>query len=69
MDDMIRARIEFKHGFGKDFCPGAEQDVIEMCFESVEALISTVKEFEDYITDCTAQVKGKIIDLRSFPLV
>ena len=63
--DVVTARIEFKKGYGKDFCPGAEQDLIEIRFESVEALISTLKEFEQYVYNCTAQINGKIIDLRN----
>jgi hypothetical protein len=62
---MVTARIEFKSGYGKDFCPGTNQDVIEMRFESVESLIETLREFEQYIYNCTAQVNGKIIDLRN----
>ena len=62
---MVTARIEFKSGHGKDFCPGADQDVIEMRFESVESLIETLRGFEQYIYNCTAQVNGRIIDLRN----
>lgn len=62
---MVTARIEFKKGHGKDFCPGADQDLIELRFESVEALISTLRDFEDFIYNCTAQVNGKIVDLRN----
>lgn len=62
---MVTARIEFKEGYGKDFCPGAKQDVIEMKFESPEALIETLREFEPYISNCTASVGGKIVDLRN----
>lgn len=62
---MVTARIEFKPGHGKDFCPGTEQDVIEVRFESVEALIDTIRDFEQFIYNCTAQVNGKIIDLRN----
>ena len=63
--DVVTARIEFKKGHGKDFCPGAEQDLIEIRFESVEALIDTLREFEPYVYNCTAQVNGKVIDLRN----
>lgn len=62
---MVTARIEFKPGRGRDFCPGAEQDVIEVRFESVEALIDTLRDFEEFIYNCTAQVNGKIVDLRN----
>lgn len=62
---MVTARIEFKPGHGKDFCPGDGQDLIELRFESVEALISTLKDFEEYIYNCTAQINGRIIDLRN----
>lgn len=62
---MVTARIEFKRGYGRDFCPGLEQDLIELQFESVEALISTIREFEDSIYNCTVQINGKIVDLRN----
>jgi hypothetical protein len=62
---MVTARIEFKPGHGKDFCPGTGQDLIELRFESVEALIETIREFENYIHNCTVQVGGKIVDLRN----
>jgi len=61
---MITARIEFKPGRGSDFCPREGQDVIEMKFESVNALIQTLKDFEDAIYNCVASVNGKILDLR-----
>lgn len=60
---MITARFEFVRGEGGQFCPGVNQDVIEMRFESVPALIETVKEFRPFIHNCTAQVDGKIVDL------
>lgn len=62
---MVTARIEFREGCGKDFCPGEGQDVIEMKFESPEALIETLREFEPYISNCTASVNGRILDLRN----
>lgn len=61
---MITARFEFIKGAGGQFCPGVNQDIIEMRFESVPALIETVKEFKSYIRNCTAQVDGKTVDLR-----
>jgi len=62
---MVTARIEFKKGCGSMFCPGKDQDIIEMCFESPEALIETMKEFEDYIYNCTARIGDEIMDLRN----
>ena len=62
---MVTARIQFKKGHGKDFCPGASQDVIEMKFESPAALIETLREFQEHIFNCTAQINGKIVDLRN----
>jgi len=62
---MVTARIEFKQDCAQDFCPGKGQDLIELKFESVEALIETLRELEDQIKNCTAQVGGKIVDLRN----
>ena len=61
----VTARIEFKPGYGKDFCPGEGQDIIEQRFESPEALIEAIREFEAYIENCTVQIGGKIVDLRN----
>lgn len=62
---MLTARITFKNGHGHYFCPTATQDVIEMKFESPEALMEILKEFKDSIHNCVASINGKIIDLRS----
>jgi hypothetical protein len=62
---MITARIEFKPGQGQDFCPGAIQDVIEMKFESAEALVEAVREFEPAIYNCIARAGDKSFDLRA----
>lgn len=62
---MITARFEFIKGEGGQFCPGVRQDIIEMRFEGVSGLIETIKEFRPYIRNCTAQVDGKIVDLRT----
>lgn len=62
---MVTARIEFKPGQGGYFCPGDSQDIIEIKFESPEALIETLKDFEDSIYNCTARIGKKIIDLRN----
>lgn len=62
---MILARIEFKKGHGAYFCDGAKQDVIEMVFESPEALIETLRGLEGDLANCTAQINGKILDLRN----
>ena len=62
---MVLARIEFKSGCGAYFCPGLNQDVIEMVFETPEALIETLRELEEDISNCTAQIGGRILDLRN----
>lgn len=62
---MLTARIVFKKGHGHYFCPAKTQDVVEMKFESPEALMEILREFKDSIHGCTAQINGKIIDLRS----
>lgn len=62
---MVTARIEFKPGQGAYFCPGTHQDIIEMKFESPEALIETLRELEDSIYNCTARIGKKIIDLKN----
>lgn len=36
-----------------------------MKFESPAALMEILREFKDEIHNCTAQINGKIIDLRS----
>lgn len=62
---MLTARITFKKGRGHYFCPTGTQDVVEMKFESPAALMEILREFKDEIHNCTAQINGKIIDLRS----
>lgn len=62
---MLIARIEFKPGSASYFCEGAHQGVVEMRFESVEALISTLKEIEEDITDCSAIINGRVVNLRA----
>jgi hypothetical protein len=62
---VVLARIEFKSGRGVYFCPGLKQDVIEMIFESPEALVETLRELEQDIFNCTAQIGGRILDLRN----
>lgn len=62
---MLLARVEFKKGHGEYFCPGASQDVIEMVFDSPEALIETLRDLEKDLVNCTAQINGKILDLRN----
>lgn len=62
---MIIARIEFKPGRGVDFCESCGQDIVEMRFESAEALMDTLYEFEEAIYDCLAFVNGKMVHLRS----
>ncbi len=62
---MVTARIEFKQDSAKDFCPGEKQTVVELRFESVEALIETLRELEAQIENVTAVVKGKVLDLKN----
>lgn len=62
---MLIARIEFKPGAASYFCEGAEQGVVELRFESVEALISTLREIEDDVSDCSAIINGKVVNLRA----
>lgn len=62
---MLTARITFRKGRGHYFCPGADQEIVEMQFESPEALMEVLREFKDEIHNCTASINGKIIDLRS----
>lgn len=62
---MVTARIEFKQDSAKDFCPGEAQTVIELKFESVEALVETLRELEAQIENVTAVVNGKILDLKN----
>jgi hypothetical protein len=65
---MIVARFEFKPEYAASFIMNAEkgQNVTEVIFESVESLVSTMKEFEDYLVDCLAIVNGKVLSLSSF---
>lgn len=62
---MLIARIEFKPGSASYFCEGANQGVVELRFESVEALIATLREIEDDISDCSAIINGKVVNLRA----
>lgn len=62
---MLIARIEFKPNSASYFCEGLNQGVVEMRFESVEALISTLRDIEDDIADCSAIINGKVVNLRT----
>jgi len=62
---LVTARIEFTEGSASQFCEGPIQTVVEMKFESVEALIETLRELEPYISIATAIVNGKILDLKN----
>lgn len=62
---MVLARIEFKPGRGSYFCEGKDQDVVEVIFDSSEALIETLRAMEKDLVNCTAQINGKILDLRN----
>ena len=65
---MVLARIEFKpeHAAGFIETPNSTQNIIEQTFESVEALIDVLREFEPFIKDCTALVNGRILQLSEF---
>jgi hypothetical protein len=65
---MVIARFEFKPEYAADFIQDAKkgQTVLEVSFESPHAMIETMKEFEDYLVDCTAIVGGKVMALSSF---
>ena len=67
---LVQARFEFKPDQAPAFINSKDgkQTIVEVAFESVEALIETIKEFEDAIKDCTANIDGKIVHLRSFSL-
>lgn len=62
---MIVARFEFKPEHAHQFIQDEGQNVIEVMFESVYAMIRATQEFEDYLTDCTAIVDGKVVSLRA----
>lgn len=61
---MITARIEFKPGHGSYFCPGGEQDIIELKFETVSAIIGTLRDLgEDVVHSCTTlQSDGTVLN-------
>jgi hypothetical protein len=61
----VTARIEFKPSAAPDFCPGEGQTLIEMRFESVEALVECLRELEAQIENVTVSVKGRILDLKN----
>lgn len=65
---MIIARIHFKPEYASSFIFGSSgtQTVIEQSFESPEALVEVLKEFEPYITDCTTVINGKMLTLSAF---
>ena len=67
---MIVARFEFKPEHASSFVIGgsADRNVAEVMFESVESLIETMKEFEEYLVDCLAIVNGKVLSLSSFKI-
>lgn len=62
---MVTARIEFTEGAAGQFCEGPTQTVVEMKYESTEALISDLRELEPWIKNVTASLNGKILDLRN----
>lgn len=65
---MVQARFEFKPEEASYFIDSEDgkRTVIELAFESVDALIATIKECEKALVDCTANIDGKIVQLRSF---
>lgn len=67
---MIVARFEFKPEHASRFVIDGSPDrnVAEVVFESVESLIETMKEFENYLIDCLAIVNGKVLSLSSFKI-
>lgn len=67
---MIIARFEFKPEHASSFVinGSVDRNVTEVMFESVESLIETMKEFEDYLIDCLAIVNGKVLTLSSFKI-
>ena len=67
---MIVARFEFKPEHASSFVidGSTARNVTEVMFESVESLIETMKEFEDYLVDCLAIVNGKVLSLSSFKI-
>lgn len=60
----VTARIEFKSGEARYWIDGVTQDIIEMQFESPDALVEMLREIEPAIKNCTARIGGKVIDLR-----
>ena len=62
---VVTARIEFTEGAAGQFCEGTSQTVVEMKYESVEALIEELRELEPWITNITASLNGRVIDLRN----
>lgn len=66
---MIVARIYFKPEHAPMFIEqrgGSIQDVIEQRFESEEALVDVLKEFEPYIRDVVTVLNGKMLVLSAF---
>lgn len=64
---MIPARFEFDPKHAESFIENGHkgQTVIEMMFESVEALIEASEQFRPYLVNCTAFINDKTIDLRA----
>lgn len=61
----MTARVEFRQDAAQDFCPGKGQTVVELAFESAEALIECMRELEDQIENVTASINGEILDLKN----
>jgi hypothetical protein len=65
---MISARFQFKPEHAADWIHNGspERNIIELAFEDVDALVSTVKALEDALEGCTALVNGKVVSLRKY---
>lgn len=63
---MLAARIYFKPEHAGDFLDRPGQYVTEEIFSCPEELIETLREFEDYITDCTTVINGRMLSLSCF---
>ena len=62
---FVTARVEFRQDAAQDFCPEKGQTLVELRFESAEALIECMRELEDQIENVTASINGKILDLKN----
>ena len=65
---MIIARIHFKPEHAHRFIESIDgkRSIVEQTFSCPEELIETLKEFEEYIADCTTVINGRMITLSAF---